>query len=117
MRQIEVLSDAILVEISGKRQLCKAVLISARGGYLVSYLNKNGIEVKSEPLYKSQFKDRDKAKSSVILVVSRYMDGEIKEILGYATDEAEAQKRVKELNKAKQVGESHIYGIDCVSKL
>lgn len=116
MRQVEVLSEEVLVDINGKRQMCKAVLISARGGYLVSYLNKKGTEVKSEPLYKSQFKDRLKAQQTVILIVSKYLDGEIKEILGYETDEAEATKKVKELNKAKLVYETYTYSTEYVNK-
>lgn len=116
MRQVEVLSEEVLIDINGKRQLCKAVLLSARGGYLVSYLNKKGIEVKSEPLYKSQFKDRVKSQQTVILIVCKYFDGDIKDILGYATDEAEANKQVAELNKAKQENLSYRYDKEYVNK-
>lgn len=117
MKQVEVLSDAVLVEVEGKRQLCKAILFSAKGGYLVSYLDNNGVEIKVEPLYKSQFKDRVKAKDDIILVVSKYMDGEIKEIIGYTTDEKEAKKKVKELNKTVVKGESHHYTTEAIARI
>ncbi len=116
MKQIKILSDATLIEIDGKRRLCQAILISARGGYLVSYLDKSGVEVKSEPFYKSQFKDTSK-EPEILLVVSTYQDGEIKEIVGYTTDEVGADKKVKELNNTVAKGDSYSYTKVWVAKL
>ena len=59
MKQIEVLEEEVLVKVDGKRIMCKAVLISDRGGHVVSYLV-DGVEVKSQPLYRSPFKDKVK---------------------------------------------------------
>lgn len=59
MKQVEVLSEEVLAKVGGKRIVCKAVLVSDRGGHVVSYLV-NGVEVKSQPLYRSSFKAKVK---------------------------------------------------------
>lgn len=56
---LEVLAEEILVKVDGKRTICKAVLLSDKGGHVVSYLV-DGVEVKSQPLYRSPFKDKVK---------------------------------------------------------
>lgn len=59
MSKLDILAEEILVKINGKRVLCKAVLLSDKGGHVVSYLV-DGVEVKSQPLYRSPFKDKVK---------------------------------------------------------
>lgn len=53
----------------------------------------------------------------VILVVSKYMDGEIRTIEGYATDEKEANKKVKELNNTVAKGDSYSYTTEFIDKV
>jgi hypothetical protein len=59
MSKLNILADEILVKVNGKRTMCKAVLLSDRGGHIVSYLI-DGVEVKSQPLYRSPFKAKVK---------------------------------------------------------
>lgn len=59
MNKLNVLAEEILVKVAGKRVLCKAILLSDKGGHVVSYLV-DGVEVKSQPLYRSPFKDKVK---------------------------------------------------------
>lgn len=59
MSKLDVLAEEILIKVDGKRVLCKAVLLSDKGGHVVSYIA-NGAEVKSQPLYRSPFKDKVK---------------------------------------------------------
>lgn len=60
MSKLDILSEEILIKVGDKRVLCKAVLLSGKGGHVVSYLDKDGIELKSQPLYRSPFKDKVK---------------------------------------------------------
>lgn len=53
----------------------------------------------------------------VILVVSKYMDGEIRNIEGYATEEKEANKKVKELNNTVTPSDSYHYTTEIVGKI
>lgn len=53
----------------------------------------------------------------IILIVSKYRDGEIKSIEGYTTDEKEANKKVKELNNAVGEGESYSYVTEFIDKI
>lgn len=59
MSKLNVLAEEILVKVNGKRTMCKAVLLSDKGGHVVSYLV-DGVEVKSQPLYRSPFKAKVK---------------------------------------------------------
>jgi len=59
MSKLEILAEEILIKVGGKRTMCKAVLLSDKGGHVVSYLV-DGVEVKSQPLYRSPFKDKVK---------------------------------------------------------
>lgn len=60
MSKLNVLAEEILIKVDGKRTMCKAVLLSDRGGHVVSYLDKEGVELKSQPLYRSPFKAKVK---------------------------------------------------------
>jgi hypothetical protein len=53
----------------------------------------------------------------VILVVSKYMDGEIRSIEGYATEERVANKRVEELNNTVAPSDSYHYTTEIVDKI
>lgn len=59
MSKLDILAEEILIKVAGKRTMCKAVLLSDKGGHVVSYLV-DGVEVKSQPLYRSPFKDKVK---------------------------------------------------------
>jgi|GEM_PF-945824 len=59
MSNLDILAEEILVKVNGKRTMCKAVLISDKGGHVVSYWV-DGVEVKSQPLYRSPFKAKVK---------------------------------------------------------
>lgn len=51
------------------------------------------------------------------LIVSLYLDGEIKSIEGYVDDEKTAKKKVKELNYSVLDGESYQYFYEFIEKL
>lgn len=51
------------------------------------------------------------------IIVSQYLDGEIKEILGYADNEEEAIKQVSKLTKQLGLKETYNYSYEIVGKL
>lgn len=53
----------------------------------------------------------------MFLIVSLYLDGEIKSIEGYVVDEKTAKQKVKELNYSVVNGESYQYSYEIVEKL
>lgn len=53
----------------------------------------------------------------VILIVKKYLDGEIESILGYVTDDKVANSRVKELNDTIGVGDNFFYTTEFVDEV
>ncbi|HID0767978.1 TPA: hypothetical protein ACXDAZ_002507 [Clostridium botulinum] len=53
----------------------------------------------------------------ITLIVSKYLDGEIKSIEGYTIDKVEANKKVKELNYTVLKGKSYFYTTEEVEKI
>lgn len=57
---MKILSEEAAVKIDGKWRTLRAILVTSTGGRKVVYLDKDGCEVYSEALCKSQFKAVDK---------------------------------------------------------
>jgi hypothetical protein len=54
---LRVLSEETAVRVDGRWRMLRAVLVTAMGGRRVVYFDSNGVEVHSEPLCKSKFKN------------------------------------------------------------
>lgn len=55
--------------------------------------------------------------SMIILIVSKYMDGEIRTIEGYAANEVDATKKVMELNNSVAKGDCYSYTTEFIDKI
>lgn len=51
------LAKEAVIKIDGKRRVLRALLVTSLGGRRVIYVDKDGYEIHSEPLFKSQFKN------------------------------------------------------------
>jgi len=54
---MKVLSEEAAIRIDGKWRTLRAILVTTLGGRRVVYLDKEGVEVYSEPVCKSQFRN------------------------------------------------------------
>lgn len=54
---MKVLANEAVVKVNGQWRVLRAVLVTSLGGRKVVYLSKEGFEVYSEALCKSQFKN------------------------------------------------------------